>query len=69
LSESNDINLTKNLSKAKKDEIRKIVKTMMKSEGINYEDWLSDQEFQFLLSKTSYLNNMLTKESQRGNHS
>jgi len=68
LSESNDINLTKNLSKAKKDEIRKIVKTMMKSEGINYEDWLSDQEFQFLLSKTSYLNQMLTKETQRGSH-
>lgn len=68
MSESTETTITKNLSKSKKDEIRKIVKTMMKSEGINYEDWLSDQEFQFLLSKTSYLNQMLTKETQRGSH-
>lgn len=68
MTESTEVNFTKNLPKSKKEEIRKIVKTMMKSEGINYDDWLSDQEFQFLLSKTSYLNKMLTKESQRGSH-
>lgn len=56
--------LLSNLTKAKKDDIRKKVKELMVSEGKNYEEWQFENDLNYLL------NNIDSLEKKRtGGHS
>ncbi|MBF0726934.1 MULTISPECIES: hypothetical protein [Enterococcus] len=56
--------LTLDLTSAKKKEIQKTVKDLMRKKGLDYEDWLAQQELNYLLDniadaitpKTNYAN-------------
>lgn len=41
--------LTLDLTVAKKKEIQKTVRDLMKKKGVEYEDWLAQQELNYLL--------------------
>ncbi|MGX6962253.1 hypothetical protein [Vagococcus xieshaowenii] len=60
---------TSQLPKTKKDSIRKTVKHLLEQEGISYDDWVSEQEFQYMLSKSDVIVEALAKKSnhQGGN--
>lgn len=55
---------TSQLTKSKKDSIKKIVKQLLESEGTSYDDWVSEQEFQYMLSKTEVVNEALSNKTK-----
>ncbi|MBP2098801.1 hypothetical protein [Enterococcus rivorum] len=57
------MDILKNMTKAKKDEVRKKVKEMMEKEGIVYEDWLLSLELDYLLNNLNVLS-----QKQGGHH-
>lgn len=44
-----------NLTKAKKEEIRKAVKELMEKENVTYDDWLFEHELTYLLGNVTQL--------------
>ncbi|OTO03226.1 hypothetical protein [Enterococcus sp. 5B3_DIV0040] len=58
--------LSKSLTKNKREDIRKTVKRLLQKEGLSYEEWLSEQEFQYFLSKMDTINRLLTETEQKG---
>lgn len=54
------MDIVKNLTKNKKDEIRKIVKELMASDNQSYDDWLFENELNYLLNN---LNNLEKKKT------
>lgn len=45
--------LTLDLTAAKKKEVQKTVKDLMKKRGLDYEEWLAQQELNYLLDNLS----------------
>ncbi|MCO5478407.1 hypothetical protein NG891_16880 [Enterococcus gallinarum] len=66
MAKDKQVYLSKELTKSKREEIRKTVKRLLQKEGISYEEWLSEQEFQYFLSKMDTINFLLMEKEQGG---
>lgn len=49
---SNQPLVTQRMTKTKKSEIKEIVKSMLLEKGITYDDWVAEQEFNYMLDNT-----------------
>lgn len=66
MAKDKQVYLSKELTKSKREEIRKTVKRLLQKEGTSYEEWLSEQEFQYFLSKMDTINFLLMEKEQKG---
>lgn len=51
------MSILKNLTKAKKDEVRKKVKELMSAEGKDYEEYLFENDLNYFLNNIQHLEN------------
>lgn len=65
---SNQQLVTQGMTKTKKSEIKEIVKSMLLEKGITYDDWVAEQEFNYMLGNTETIIQLFSNK-QRGGQS